>query len=113
MRPPGPYPTGTPTVPATVAGFLFQDVHNGQHQVLAPAPYLFETDIIVGSVSLQQQRALVEVHSQTLHMDTGELRTALRDQRDNLLPAVAETDPMGLIFRFDENVVALFRVHDH
>ena len=64
-RPSGPYPGGTPTVPAVLAGYLHRDP-KGRQRVLAAAPFPFETAIRVGGTLLSNRTAhLVTVLAQS------------------------------------------------
>ena len=74
--PPGPYDGHTPTVSATVAGFLHTDP-GGKQPILAPAPFLFETDVVVDGKRMHEHLDQVMVHKQTLDMSNAELSTAL------------------------------------
>lgn len=78
-RPAGPYPGGTPTVPAVLAGYLHHDP-KGKQQVLAASPFPFETEVEVEGSSLQaswQTPGRVSVVRQSFDMSDGTLRTTL------------------------------------
>lgn len=63
-----------PTVPATVAGFMYRDV--SLHEVLAPGPYPFATAVLLdGTDLLRATGARAVPLSQTLDMACGELTT--------------------------------------
>ena len=76
-RPSGPYPGGTPTVSAVLAGYLHRDP-KGRQRVLAAAPFPFGTAIMVGTTSLASDLHLVSVQNQSFDMRDGTLRTSLR-----------------------------------
>lgn len=61
-----------PTVPATLAGFMYRDV--SLHEVLAPAPYPFATAVLVDGVDVSTRAGATPV-AQSLDMATGELAT--------------------------------------
>ena len=65
-----------PTVPATVAGFLYRDV--SLHSVLAPAPYPLATDVLLdGCTLLGNDSVKMQVKAQSLDMSSGELSSQL------------------------------------
>ena len=71
-----PTPLGfDPTVPATVAGFMYRDI--SLHVVPAPAVYPFATAVLVdGTDILRAAGAQAVPISQTLNVSSGELQPA-------------------------------------
>ena len=66
--------------------FLHTDP-GGKQPILAAAPFLFETDVVVDGKRLHEHLDLVTLHSQTLDMSTAELHGG------RAVPAVRRSRP--------------------
>lgn len=93
-RPAGPYPGGSPTVPAVLAGYLHRDP-KGRQRVLAAAPFLFGTEVTVGARKLSSNTDRVHVLGQSFDMADGTLRTNLTFEgwRLAITQFVSRSDP--------------------
>jgi len=108
-RPSGPYPGGTPTVPAVLAGYLHRDP-KGRQRVLAAAPFPFETAIRVGDTLLSNRTAhLVTVLAQSFDMRDGTLRTSLvfADRDGSAGPWSLQINVTQFASRSDPTLVAM------
>lgn len=107
-----PTPLGfDPTVPATVAGFMYRDI--SLHVVPAPAVYPFATAVLVdGTDILRAAGAQAVPISQTLNVSSGELHTELRlasggvDVALNVTMFVSRSEPTVAAMRVAAAIVS-------